>query len=84
MAQEKEIKLNAGALITKGPASRILKCTPPTVINLFKRGELPAIQTGSGMRLFNMRDVIELAQRRQGRAASAPSMAGARSDLSGV
>jgi excisionase family DNA binding protein len=45
-------------------AARILGVTPAAVRAMHARGELPAIRTGTGVRVFDREDVIRLAAKR--------------------
>lgn len=45
-------------------AARILKASPPTVHSLVDRGELPCERTETGRRIFRVKDVVALAEKR--------------------
>ncbi len=50
-------------LLTKADVARLLNVTPQTVRNMVERGELRAIRTERGWRLFRRRDVERLIAR---------------------
>jgi DNA-binding transcriptional MerR regulator len=52
--------------ITKVEAAHIMHCSPATVVNLEKTGELPAaVKTANGMRIFSKQVVLKLAEERK-------------------
>jgi DNA-binding transcriptional MerR regulator len=48
-------------------AAKLLECTPDNVRSLERRGQLPALRTPSGRRIFRVADVARLALERQER-----------------
>jgi excisionase family DNA binding protein len=58
-------------LLTKADAAKRLNVTPQTVRNMVERGELPAIRTERGWRLFRLRDVERLVAKRARASRSA-------------
>jgi len=59
MSQEDE------RLLVKSEAARLLGVTPASVRALEIAGQLPAIKTPTGVRLFREADVLALAERRE-------------------
>jgi excisionase family DNA binding protein len=55
--------------ITVSGAARILECSEDTVRRLETSGQLQAVRTPSGMRIFERRAVEEFAARRRARSA---------------
>lgn len=51
-------------LLTTGSVARRLNISPDMVRHLERRGELPALKTTSGQRLFQLKDVEKLARAR--------------------
>lgn len=51
-------------LLTKSDASKILGITPAAVVLLERKGQLPALRTAGGVRLFRRDEVNALAARR--------------------
>ena len=56
--------------LSSGDAARILECSPDLVRYLERTGKLDAQRTAGGLRLFQLRQVLALAQRRREKAAA--------------
>ena len=58
----------ARAFLTTSSAARVLHVADGTVRQMARRGELPAIRTEGGVRLFDPADVDRVARERAARA----------------
>lgn len=59
----------APTLLTKSDAAKRLGLTPASVLNLELKGQLTALRTEGGMRLFRRTEVDRLARRRARKSA---------------
>jgi excisionase family DNA binding protein len=51
--------------LTKADAAKVLEVTPAAVVAMHTRGDLAAVRTTGGVRLFSQQDVERLAAKRR-------------------